>query len=145
VILWRISEHAGLDGAGGLIVGGRWHSRGRPVVYLAESSALAMLETLVHLEVKTLPPAFQLLKVSVPDGLTHTQWPDEPPLPDRARTAAWGDAWLEAAETPLARVPSAVAPGSFNWLLNPHHVGAAGARIEDSSRWPWDKRLFQAH
>lgn len=142
MILWRVSEFATLDGAGGLIVGGRWHSKGRPIVYLADSSALAMLEMLVHLEIETLPPSFQLLKVGVPDGLDHALWPEGEDPRDAAATRAWGDAWLEAAATPLARVPSIVAPHGANWLLNPGHDAAARVRIEESSRWPWDERLF---
>ena len=142
MILWRVSEYTTLDGAGGLVVAGRWHSQGRPIVYLAESSALAMLEMLVHLEVDSLPPPFQLLKVSAPDDLAHEDWPRGREAMELPETRAWGDAWLEAATTPLARVPSIVAPHGTNWLLNPRHPDASRVRIEESSRWPWDERLF---
>lgn len=142
MILWRISEYATLDGAGGLAVQGRWHSKGRSIVYLADSSALAMLEMLVHLEVETLPPLFQLLKVSAPDDLAHDEWPKRHDPRDLAATRSWGDAWLKAGATPLARVPSIVAPHGVNWLFNPSHKDATQVRIEGSSRWPWDKRLF---
>ncbi len=142
MILWRISEYATLDGAGGLAVEGRWHSKGRPIVYLADSSALAMLEMLVHLEVETVPPPFQLLKVRAPEDLAHDEWPKRRDPRDLAATRAWGDGWLETGATPLARVPSIVAPRGANWLLNPGHKDAAKVRIEGSSRWPWDKRLF---
>src|SRR3546814_17761488 len=79
LILWRISEHATLDGAGGLVVGGRWHSKGRPIVYAAESTALAMLEVLVHLDVDSIPPPFQLMRLQVPDGLPPSASPNRPP------------------------------------------------------------------
>ena len=38
-----------LSGRGGLEADGRWHTAGRPVVYLASSEALAVLEVRVHL------------------------------------------------------------------------------------------------
>jgi RES domain-containing protein len=38
-----------LEGQGGLIVAGRWHSQGRRIVYCASSEALAVLELRVHL------------------------------------------------------------------------------------------------
>ena len=142
MILWRVSEYGSLDGAGGLVVAGRWHSKGRPIVYLADSSALAMLEMLVHLEVEALPPPFQLLKVGAPDDLAHAVWPKGEDPRDMEETRTWGDAWLEAGATPLARVPSTVAPHGFNWLLNPAHKSAAKVRLLESSRWPWDERLF---
>lgn len=142
MILWRISEYTSLDGAGGLVVAGRWHSKGRAIVYFADSSALAMLEMLAHLEVEALPPPFQLLKVSAPDGLAHDAWPAGRDPRDLEATRAWGDAWLEGGATPLARVPSVVAPGGSNWLLNPAHKETAKVRLLENSRWPWDERLF---
>lgn len=142
MILWRISEYASLDGLGGLAVAGRWHSKGRPIVYAAESSALAMLETLVHLEIELLPPPFQLLKIEAPDRLAFVEWPGDADHLDLAGTRHWGDDWLAAAKTPMAKVPSAVAPGGTNWLINPTHGGAGSIRILAAARWPWDPRLL---
>ena len=69
--LWRISNHASLSGDGGLYASGRWHTRGRRVVYLADHPASALLEVMVHLEIdaEDLPTHYQLLGVEVPDGL----------------------------------------------------------------------------
>ena len=48
--LWRISNYADLSGAGdGLLAAGRWHTRGRRIVYLADHPASALLEMLVHM------------------------------------------------------------------------------------------------
>jgi RES domain-containing protein len=52
VFLWRISNHALLAGDGGLRVSGRWHTRGKRVVYCAENPAAALLEILVHFEIE---------------------------------------------------------------------------------------------
>lgn len=142
MILWRISEHATLNGAGGLVVGGRWHSKGRPIVYAAESAALAMLEVLVHLEVDSIPPPFQLMRIQVADGLPHSVWPNSARSDLSSETAEWGDAWLARGDAALARVPSAIAPDSFNWLINPLHSAARQIVITAASRWPWDERLF---
>ena len=69
--LWRISNHASLSGEGGLHASGRWHARGRRVVYLADHPASALLEVMVHLEIdaEDLPSHYQLLGVDVPDGM----------------------------------------------------------------------------
>jgi hypothetical protein len=50
VVLWRISNHASLAGAGGLRASGRWQVRGKRVV-CAEHHAAALLEILVHFEI----------------------------------------------------------------------------------------------
>ena len=143
VILWRISEYASLDGAGGMTVEGRWHSAGRPIVYAAETSALAMLEVLVHLEIDFMPPPFQLLEIEAPDALAAAHWPGDEDFADLSATRAWGDAWLSGGEAALAKVPSAIAPNSFNWLINPAHPETSKVKLLRASRWPWDSRLFR--
>ncbi|MGB9409097.1 MAG: RES family NAD+ phosphorylase, partial [Terracidiphilus sp.] len=47
--LWRISNYVDLSGEGGLTASARWHTKGKPVVYLADSPAGAMLERIVHM------------------------------------------------------------------------------------------------
>ncbi|RST31836.1 RES domain-containing protein [Sphingomonas ginkgonis] len=139
MIVWRISEFTALDGAGGLLSAGRWHRRGRPVIYTAEAPALALLEALVRFETGGLPTRFQLLEIEVPEGAGQTEWSGE--LPDDSESQRWGSAWLEEAGTLLAKVPAAVAPRSFNWLINPAHPDARGLRLVEARRWNWDSRL----
>ena len=141
--LWRISDFADLSGIGGQIAPGRWHSKGRHIVYAAESSALAMLEVLVGLELGFMPPSFQLIQIDAPDDLETTEYPADADLHDQSLMAAWGDAFLRAGATPLARVPSAVAPYCWNYLLNPFHPQASRVSIARAERWPWDERLFR--
>ena len=69
VTLWRISQHADLSGVGGLYARGRWHSRGQPVVYLADHPASCLLEMLVQgARLDALPAAYQWLRVDAPDA-----------------------------------------------------------------------------
>ncbi|MDE3106013.1 MAG: RES family NAD+ phosphorylase, partial [Acidobacteriota bacterium] len=42
--LWRISNFRSLAGEGGLRYAGRWHTAGKPIVYLAASAAGALVE-----------------------------------------------------------------------------------------------------
>jgi RES domain-containing protein len=144
LILWRISNHEDLSGFGGLKVAGRWHSAGRPVVYLAEHPALALLETLVHLEIRTLedlPDNYKLLRVEAPDGIALTPaqpsagWQSSPAI-----TRRLGDDWLAARQTALLRVPSVLVPG-HNTLLNPLHPDAHQIAIAETLNWPFDARL----
>jgi RES domain-containing protein len=140
--LWRISEFVSVDGAGGLLVSGRWHTKGRRIVYLAETSALALLEVLVHLEVEVPPPTFQLIQATAPESIAWETWPEGGDYLSLSETQAWGDGWLSAGRTALAKVPSVVAPHGVNWLLNPLHADASLVEIVQFRRWPWDKRLF---
>ena len=128
---------------GGLIAPGRWSRVGRPIVYMAESSALAMLEVLAGYEVGETPVTFQLLQIDGPDDTPVTHWPADEDHHDTVLTSDWGDAFLRANATPLARVPSVIAPDSANWLLNPLHPDANRIRVVQAQRWPWDARLFE--
>lgn len=151
MILWRISNYADLSGGGGLLHSGRWHHRGRVVVYLAQSAAAALLEALVHVEAShpgDLPRDYQLLEVEVPDDIGVTDavlpmgrvWPPGLAL-DLSTTRRIGDQWLAEGSSLLLRVPSAVVGRTFNVLLNPAHPQAARCRIVSAVRYPFDERL----
>jgi RES domain-containing protein len=110
------------DGQGGLYGHGRWHVRGKPMVYTADHPALAMAETLVHLQRSYAIEPFHHWEIEVPDSLIEA----EPPLPagwqgNVAFTQAWGDAWLTAQTSVAQLVPSALVPQASNCLLNPAH------------------------
>ncbi len=148
MILWRISNYEDLKGIGGLKYPGRWHNRGVPVVYTAEHPALALLEVLVHFELAPdeVPANFKLMSVATPDKAQIAN------LDSQALQGNWqqnleltrsiGDEWLESANSLALRVPSVLVPHSYNYLLNPRHPTAAGMRIDNVTRHPYDGRLF---
>ena len=148
--LWRISNYLDLSGEGALGTSGRWHTEGRLVVYLADSPAGALLERIVHLMDRNqdgiLPQFYQLLKVAVPDehGLKQlntiapVDWKERPEF-----TRNLGDAWLASMETPLARVPSVIAPQTWNYILNPEHPDAKQVVVAEVIKERFDNRLFR--
>jgi RES domain-containing protein len=145
--LWRISNYADLSGEGGSKSTGRWHTRGRPVVYLSDSAANGMLEQIVHLQDGSgkLPQFSDLLRIVVSGSievqelfpLAHMAWREDVEL-----TRRLGDAWLASLETPLARVPSAIVPHTWNYLLNPLHPDAGKLQIAEVICERFDNRLF---
>jgi RES domain-containing protein len=147
--LWRISNYIDLGGWGGKKFSSRWTSLGRRAVCFAESPTAALVETLVHLEVESedTPDFYTLLKISVPDGLAIRSL--DPPAGSEwmqylKTTRGMGDAWLASLETPLARVPSAIAPQTWNYLLNPEHPDAKQVQVAEVIRERFDNRLFRS-
>ena len=146
--LWRISNHASLSGDGGFYAAGRWHSRGRRIVYLADHPASALLEILVHLEVATedLPSHYQLLGVEVPEDVATTTVEESELPPDwrtqHQLTRARGDGWIAAGTSALLHVPSAIVPEGANCLLNPAHPDATRIDIATARRAAFDPRLI---
>jgi RES domain-containing protein len=146
--LWRISKFQSLDGGGGMFYSARWHTVGHPVVYLAESAAGAMLEVLAHLELddEDLPPDYTLLQVEAPDDLAAVTLADTSGSVYRnnLRTSqSLGNQWLENGTSAIARVPSAIMPHTWNYLLNPLHPDAQRLRIASAITDTYDRRLLR--
>jgi RES domain-containing protein len=149
--LWRVSNHADLSGEGGRRTEGRWHERGRPVVYLAEHAALALLEPLVHLEIdpEDLPSHYQLLTIDVPNRVAIEELAEAELA---ARIADWRHvpeetrkltrSWFSERRTALLRVPSVIVPDSNNCLLNPQHITAKQITVVSRQTVQFDARLF---
>lgn len=144
--VWRISNYVDLSGSGGIRAAGRWHSRGKRIVYLADHPANALLEMLVHLDRDIVPTTYRLLKVAVPEavaiedineGLLPSDWRSHPAI-----TRELGDRWLDHSLSALLRVPSVIVPSAWNFLLNPAHPDAAKVAIDEVVNAPFDPRLL---
>ncbi len=144
-MLWRVSRHRDLTGAGGLHAPGRWHHRGAPVVYLAETPSGALLESCVHTSANDIPPHYTLLGVSVPASVSLEEvnakalaedWREQYEV-----TREIGSRWLREKRSCLLRIPSALVPHTFNVMLNPQHAHASKVRIESTVQYPFDPRI----
>ena len=149
--LWRISNYADLSGEGGRLAAGRWNRLGQRVVYLAEHPALALLETLVHLEidVEDMPARFRLLGIEAPDDLpaaelTAAELDESAPdwRSNAETTRSLAQPFFDAHEHVLLRVPSVLLPEARNALFNPMHPDAATFRIVSDVSAVLDPRLI---
>jgi RES domain-containing protein len=146
VTLWRISKSRSLSGEGGLIASGRWHTKGCRVVYCAENPATALVEVLTHFEIdpEDQPVGLRWLEIEVPDLLSietariRGDWRQ-----NLARTRAVGDEWLLSGRSVLLRVPSVLAPRTWNVLINPQHHDATAIKLVRSHRHALDPRLIR--
>jgi RES domain-containing protein len=144
VKLWRVAyeRYADLSGVGGLHRPGRWHNTGRPIVYAAEHSALAMLEVRVHMDLAaSYLSKFVMMKINVQDDVRVDSIDFEPG--DESETRAHGDEWLRASATCVCQVKSALAPDAFNYLINPMHPDIGKVSVEAVAPLVFDARLFR--
>ncbi|RST87012.1 RES domain-containing protein [Aquibium carbonis] len=141
--VWRISNHADLSGRGGFLADGRWHRKGVSVVYCADHPSSTLLEMLVHVDPEDVPASFQLLMINLPDDVAVVQ-PDLPTnwADQNAVTQALGMDFLQNTPGPAMRVPSALVPFAWNYILNPGTMERSGIRIVGVSRHPIDRRLL---
>lgn len=134
---WRIekAEHAAVSaqGVGAFNVGGRWNRPGRYAIYAAENLSLALLEILVHApdpeQRKRSRVRFRLslapesIEEISPERLPKNFGPTTP----FALTQDIGDLWLETRQSVALKVPSAIVPVEYNYVLNPLHPDFATA------------------
>lgn len=153
--LFRLSatQHADdLSGTGGLFAGGRWHHRGNPILYTAQTRAGVVLEALVHLP-KTKPATgFSIVEYEVPDSVSQIvialaalpdTWSARPPV---VNTQNLGTEWLKRKNSLLLFVPTAIIPQAgveeWNVLINPAHEEMRQVGVKEISNFPFDERLF---
>lgn len=117
------------------------------MVYTAQSRALAALEMLAHLESVELLAEYVVLEVGIDERLVT-----EIPIATLPRgwqamqisdgTRAIGDAWAQRNESVALRVPSALVPGEYNYLLNPRHPDYGRLQIHSPVGFRFDSRLI---
>jgi RES domain-containing protein len=127
---WRIVDARYADdafsGEGARLHKGRWHSAGYRVVYICQSVSLATLELLVRVPRARLLSGYVVVSCSFPEVLVEDldqkrlpdTWRDYPAPPELQEL---GTEWVVGRESAVLRVPSAIVPGEYNFLLNPEH------------------------
>jgi RES domain-containing protein len=126
------------SGDGARLYGGRWNTPGRPLIYAAETAALAVLEVRVHLDLDwdMLPDDYVLVAIDTAAIVAETI--NEPPDDPRAI----GDAWMESRRSGVLRVPSWIVPESYNVLINPAHPDAPSIQLGSVRPFQFDQRLW---
>jgi len=135
-----------LSGIGAKLYGSRWNSAGKPMLFTAQTISLALLETLVHLDRMEIPPDYRLLHIKIPDSLSIAEisasrlklkWEE-----DFDYTRFIGTEFLSADKSAILKVPSALIPDEFNFLLNPLHKDFDKVTIVKSTVFKFDNRLL---
>lgn len=152
MMVWRLCRavHAAdaFSGEGARRYGGRWNSRGVPMVYCSSSLALAAIELFVHLEPAQAPDDLVSIAAELPEGepartLTPTELPENW-WADLAATRALGDAWIQSGSSLALRVPSVPIHAEWNVLVHPHHARMNELRVAAPEPFAFDARMFSA-
>lgn len=142
------ANFATLDGKGGLYGSGRWHHQGHPTTYAASSRALAVLERFVHDACSLSVPNLRMISIYIPDEMAFEQrFENELPKGwDTTESAAQdvsqyiGTRFLKSQSHAYLKVPSAIVPHEFNFVLNPLHFDAGQIKIIHSHAYQYDPR-----
>ena len=150
MIVYRLSSgkyKTDISGKGAEISGGRWNSKGVAMLYTAQSRALAFAEVAMHLPYGIMPKEYHLISIAIPDTATILELtiqdmpPDWRSFPHPDSTQKIGDKFISDAKYLVLRVPSAVVPGDYNYLLNPTHPLITGVSVQNTEPFEFDSRF----
>ncbi|MBX2980487.1 MAG: RES family NAD+ phosphorylase [Flavobacteriales bacterium] len=149
MIVYRLTQtpYAGdLRGMGAFHAGGRWNTKGRPMLYCAASRSLALCEVLVHLpRLERTERSFAYTVIEFPDDATVS--PSELPLdwgkyPYSQAAQGIGDTFLHHGRHVALQVPSALVPREWIFGLNPNHARRKEIRVVAIEPFTLDHRFF---
>lgn len=151
MIVFRLSKAAyadDLSGKGAELTGGRWNSKRIAMLYSSESRALCAVEIAVHIPLGILPSDYMLITIDFP-GQVKFEEVSVDDLPDGWNSMPYGnltrnigDTFVKEMKSAVLKVPSAVIPGEFNFLINPKHPDSSLITIRDCQLFNIDSRLF---
>jgi RES domain-containing protein len=132
-----------LSGEGALRYGGRWNSKGVPVIYTAESRIMAVLELVIRQPIDKICADYRIQPIEVPDEHIQpkipAQWKE-----DESVTKRLGDQWLKNKNNLIIKVPSALLASSFNYLINPNALRIDEVKLLKNEPILLDNRLLEA-
>ena len=147
--VFRISKQAFSHQLTSSGVANRWNNDNEFVIYTASSRALATLEFLVHLNL--VKPSFtcKTLVIDIPETSEFIDVIRKEDLPDDWREIdsypalqTIGSEWYRNNHSPVLKVPSAIIPQEFNYIINTRHPQFNEIDLADTEDYFWDIRLF---
>ena len=149
MILHRITTKAyanDLSGTGAMLYGGRWNRRGIRMLYTSESLSLAALEIIANVNSSQLGENLYCIEIDFTEGLEVTLTKELPEgwnaFPYTSGSVALGTDCFKNGALCL-KVPSAIIPTEYNYLLNPLHEDFHKIKVVDVRPLILDQRLVK--
>ena len=151
MIVYRFSHvryATDLSGEGARLRGGRWNLKGIPALYSSEHISLGLLEVLVNAGTIEELKSIRLMEIEIPDNhvaetLTlkqlKRQWHH-----DFEYTQWLGTEILREKAALVIKCPSAVVYKEHNFIINPLHKDFKKVKLNGSSSFHFDERLFKS-
>lgn len=149
MICYRLSKAEfaeDLSGRGAELSGGRWNTKGTPLLYTCVSQSLCVLEIAVRLSVIDVPDDLKLITINVKDSIIGKvdvlQLPhDWQKFPHLRTTQVFGDELLKSSGHKAFLIPSAIVPAEYNLIVNPKKATKKEVELISIDDFYIDERL----
>lgn len=139
-----------LSGQGARLYAGRWHYKGIPLLYTAETAALSILEYLGHITPIQARIPYILVELIIHESQISNLNDIAADLPDdwfsddgMVITRDIGKRWAAELHSPVLRVPSVHSPYEQNFLINPVHPHLS-LEISKQKWYLYDRRFVRS-
>lgn len=128
----------------------RWNIKGQQVIYTGSSRSLSSLELVVHKGSIIPTVAYKVMVISIADDDYLIKQLLIKDLPSNWREfAAYstlqkiGSDWYSSQETLVLKVPSAIIPYEYNYVINTEHPAFVNkVHLVRTEEYFWDSRLL---
>ena len=126
---------------------GRWNLEGEEVIYASSSRSLACLENMVHRKGRGDNLKYSTMVIYAPDtsSVTQVNLSDLSPTwnqgSDFSYSQSIGSQWFSKKKTLLLRVPSAVVPDEYNYVIHTRHPEYSEVSLIRVLPFSFDRRL----
>lgn len=128
----------------------RWNKKEEFVIYTGSSRALSVLELLVHRAYIEIDDSFRIMIISLKvkkEDIQEIKVEDLPLGWQSIRAYEFlqemGSRWYRDAGHLVLKVPSAIIPREFNYLINTRHPEFnQKVKIKEVEEFRWDERLI---
>ena len=128
----------------------RWNKKGEHVLYTGSSRSLSTLELIVHRNSIRPDITYKVMTISIPDTDSIIKTFKTDGLPDNwrqfeaySKLQKMGSDWFNSRETLVLKVPSAVIPFEYNYIVNTEHADfKSSVQLIRTENYFWDERLL---
>jgi RES domain-containing protein len=148
--VFRISKEAYSSALTSSGTANRWNEKGQQVIYAGSSRSLSSLELIVHKGAVVPSESYRVMVISIADDDQLYKQIHTNDLPSNWRTfdaysklQKIGSDWIAGQKSLVLKVPSAVIPFEYNYIINTEHPKfLSKVKLVRTEAYFWDSRLL---
>ena len=131
-------------------IANRWNKKDEFVIYTSSNRALSTLEMVVHRSYILSSIPYKILTIEILESKSFLKEISSNTLPKNWKSIEayptlqeMGSQWYNSKESLILKVPSAIIPLEYNYIINTRHsLFETNVKIIEKADFIWDERLL---